>query len=104
MARLSASNDRGLPKIGLGLGLGLGLGFNRSESLWPRTRSPNGLGGGAVPRQRHFQAVPMSGFEILESRSATQVERVLAYAAITGSWSLTARDMGEAMLDGDALA
>ena len=46
----------------------------------------------------------MSGFEVLECGNATQVEGVLAHAAIAGTWSLAAGNVRESVLDGYSFA
>ncbi len=46
----------------------------------------------------------MRGFEVLQRGNATQVECVLAYAAIASTRSLTTGDVREAVLDGHTLA
>ena len=46
----------------------------------------------------------MSVFEVLDRSSAAQIERVLACATVAGARSLTTRDVGESVLDGNSLA
>src|SRR5262249_43932883 len=65
--------------------------------------SPNGLGGGAVPHGLQFEAAPMRSFEVLERRNATQVEGVLADAAVSSTRPLAAGDVCEPVFDGNPL-
>ena len=45
----------------------------------------------------------MCSFEVLKRCGSTQVERVLSNAAVASARTLAARNVREAMLDGDAL-
>jgi hypothetical protein len=46
----------------------------------------------------------LDGFQVLDGRGAPQIEEVLAHAAVAGASALATDEMGQLVLDADALA
>lgn len=70
----------------------------RTWGVGPRPRTPNRLKGVS---SRHL---PVDGFQVLDGRGTPQVEQVLARAAVASAPPLATDEVGQLVLDADALS